>query len=682
MCCSGGVLALGSAASAGELSPAGGLEFTAAAELTLDFEDADALPALECEACSVSVQESAADELALEGDAYLALSSDSETLRLSLLPPALPSAGPPGLQRSGRYEARLWVRHARVIAHIARKAYATRDLVPLYPTGRTTSDGWVELASAAIDLDPLGAASAPHTAPLEELSLEVQGSGVQLDAFELIRLGDYQAEKACLGAFDSACGAGELCVAERCRDINQLVPPLPDAEHRTAVAEYLMQRVELIFGGGLTRREFRPAALEAMRGMLTASSAADYWGAYERGVRLLHDAHTVMRSTLRGVRSDRRLAACFIEGRADLSQGVWASNPAYADILVSHVGASNNLGLIPGDRLVAVDGLHPIAWARSIISVNARYRSSTDPDVYGELVEQLHDQIPSFARTFSVVRCDPLTAACSDRVETLSVAALPISEDDQPGCDNRPRYHQLDPPEGAELHRLEAPWRSLVSDATDAERIYGVTWNDLLPDEAAFFRQSNALFKAEARGVILDHRTGNGGVLDAPTAITELVRTPQLLSIGSFMSVAADDFPQDSAAGVSLFSKLLTLGGAGLAFEVGSDSPDLALPVALLIHRDASASDWLPHGMKGAPMVRIFGPHETAGAFSSFYQFDYWSGFGAQLASGDTVTAQGEMLIGHGIAPDEVVEHTQSDLLAGRDAPYLRALAWVRSNLK
>lgn len=81
-------------------------------------------------------------------------------------------------------------------------------------------------------------------------------------------------------------------------------------------------------------------------------------------------------------------------------------------------------------------------------------------------------------------------------------------------------------------------------------------------------------------------------------------------------------------------------------------------------------------------MVRIFGPHETAGAFSSFYQFDYWSGFGAQLASGDTVTAQGEMLIGHGIAPDEVVEHTQSDLLAGRDAPYLRALAWVRSNLK
>src|SRR5690606_37189113 len=64
MCCSGGVLALGSAASAGELSPAGGLEFTAAAELTRDFEDADALPALECEACSVSVQESAADELA------------------------------------------------------------------------------------------------------------------------------------------------------------------------------------------------------------------------------------------------------------------------------------------------------------------------------------------------------------------------------------------------------------------------------------------------------------------------------------------------------------------------------------------------------------------------------------------------------------------------------------------
>jgi C-terminal processing protease CtpA/Prc len=119
-----------------------------------------------------------------------------------------------------------------------------------------------------------------------------------------------------------------------------------------------------------------------------------------------------------------------------------------------------------------------------------------------------------------------------------------------------------------------------------------------------------------------------------------------------------------------------------LLYEVGSNAADTSLPVALLIHRDGSASDWLPHGMKGAPKVRIFGPHETAGAFSSFYQYAYWSRFEFQLASGDTITYQGDALIGHGVEPDEIVEHTQSALLRGIDNPYEAALAWVRANLK
>lgn len=331
---------------------------------------------------------------------------------------------------------------------------------------------------------------------------------------------------------------------------------------------------------------------------------------------------------------------------------------------------------------MAIDGQHPIAWARSIFSINSRARTSSDPDVYSEFVELLHDQIPNFARTFSVVRCDPQTLQCADRVETLTVNDIPETDADMPSCDNRPLLHQSEPPEGAALRRFEGPWRSLVSDAQPEEKIYGVTWNYLLPEDAAFFRQSNQIFRQDARGVILDHRTGNGGVLDAPTAITELVREKQLLSIGTFKNLAGDEYPPDSAGGEALFNELLQLGGAGLAYEVGSDSPDVTLPVALLIHRDTSASDWLPHGMKGAPNARIFGPHETAGAFSSFYQFDYWSGFGSQLASGDTVTLDGQLLIGNGIAPDEVVEHTQSTLLQGIDAPYQRALEWVRSNLK
>ena len=145
-------------------------------------------------------------------------------------------------------------------------------------------------------------------------------------------------------------------------------------------------------------------------------------------------------------------------------------------------------------------------------------------------------------------------------------------------------------------------------------------------------------------------------------------------------SDSRDDGPATEAEGIARFEKLVKI--PSQVFEVGSSTPDLELPVALLLHRDGSASDWLPHGLKGAPNVRIFGPHETAGAFSSFYEFSYWSRFDFQMASGDTITFDGKTLIGHGVEPDEVVMHTQSSLLQGKDLPYEAALAWVRANLK
>src|SRR5690606_3130111 len=119
-----------------------------------------------------------------------------------------------------------------------------------------------------------------------------------------------------------------------------------------------------------------------------------------------------------------------------------------------------------------------------------------------------------------------------------------------------------------------------------------------------YFLETNQFFKESARGVILDHRAGSGGTRDAPQAITQLVRTPQALSVGPvFMMTAADDGPANADEGIERFTALSKI--PNQLYQVGSDSPDLDLPVALLLHRDGSASDWLPHGMKGAPNVRI-----------------------------------------------------------------------------
>jgi hypothetical protein len=298
--------------------------------------------------------------------------------------------------------------------------------------------------------------------------------------------------------------------------------------------------------------------------------------------------------------------------------------------------------------------------------------------------------IPTYAKNFSVVRCNPQTLVCASTVETIDITDIPEGDVGVPSCDNRPVYHQLNPPEEfpgsiADFHYVPFfPWRDLVVDSQPGENIYGMTWDTLYGTSQGltpYFQQTNEFFKTEARGVILDHRAGNGGTRDAPAAITELVRTPFELSVGpTFMMTAADDGPATDAEGVARFAELAVI--SSQVYEVGSASPDVDLPVALLVHRDGSASDWLPHGMKGAPNVRIFGPHETAGAFSSFYEFSYWSRLDFQMASGDTITFEGKTLIGHGVEPDQIVQHTQTALLQGKDLPYEAALAWVRQNLK
>ncbi len=80
----------------------------------------------------------------------------------------------------------------------------------------------------------------------------------------------------------------------------------------------------------------------------------------------------------------------------------------------------------------------------------------------------------------------------------------------------------------------------------------------------------------------------------------------------------------------------------------------------------------------GGANIRLFG-RRTAGAFSSFFQFDYYGMLSWQFGSGDYVRADGTTHLGEGVLPDEDLMPKQSDLLAGRDTVFLRALEWVRT---
>ncbi|MBI5535497.1 MAG: hypothetical protein HY898_22395 [Deltaproteobacteria bacterium] len=589
--------------------------------------------------------------------------------------------------------ARLWTRHQNVVAmFVARfNSSASAELITdLMPTGRCTSDGWVELQSAPLSIDGLDLSAA---------ALAVRGGG-EIDGFELVEDGVFRAQEACAGAFDTVCGPEGICLAGRCRDGASLVPPLPAAGEREKVVDWLESRVRFLFGGRWTRQHYLPLALEEIERMRQATGAWSFWNGFATAVHKLHDWHTSLSGIVMAVESPRHLNLCFLEGYADLSHKQWPSDPQHLDILVAYTGSNRTLGLKRGDRLLAVDGIHPISWARSLAGVSWDFWQADDDSSNAEFVERMRGLIPMFARNFTVLRCDEASASCADTPEVIDVSSIPEdlpSDGDTVGCDNRPAYHlDIANPPSAETHRDVSYniFLGPVVDAQPGENIWGMTWDLLWGPTMTpqFLKLGKTFADNQVRGVILDHRAGSGGTIDAAEAITRLAREPLDLAIFPFWRPTAGfEGPADAAEGLAIFNryKVYTNDPDGpqkvqpdLTYTVGSKTADAQLPIAMLIHRDGSASDYLPYGLKGAPKVRIFGPHATAGAFSSFFNLNFWGNLSMQVATGDTISNDGGAHIGHGVQPDEVVLPLQSDLIHGKDTIYERALQWVRSELK
>jgi hypothetical protein len=595
----------------------------------------------------------------------------------------------------GSYRATVWMRHGSLNAQMVALYQDASGLAPtvakMLPTGRTTSDGWVELASNDFPVD------GPS---LEHAYLRVADyastDGVELDALEVVPSGEFVAAATCAGHADPSCGPERQCEWGQCVLPRLTFPPLPSDELRGPVVDVLESRLRLFFGGQRTRADDLPTALATLETMRTAPTATAFWNAWGLGMRRLHDWHTHADAGVgSGIAPAHRLNACFFEGDADRSQGTWPKDPRYADILVSHAGQGSG-GLAAGDRVVAIDGLHPIDWARSLIDVYWGFWQACDPAVFAELAERLGGPtwgggalVVRYATTITVIHCNAANGTCDDVPTTIRVADLP----NDPGgpdvyCDNRPFYHLADGkgPDPANHYGLWwTVFRGRIEGTTQDEAIFGMAWDSLMgngdPNGYINTQISAAVadFEANARGVILDHRAGNGGTLDAASNLTRLVRPGEAIAVVRMpMEIGGFDGPADADAGVAIFDKWKTESG----YLVGDAAFAPDLPVALILHRDGSASDYMPFGMKGGPKVRLFGPHATAGGFSTFIQFDYWQALAFQFASGDTIAFDGRALIGHGVEPDEIVLPKQSDLLAGKDTLHEAALAWVRANLK
>ncbi|MBW2528820.1 MAG: hypothetical protein JRI23_31885 [Deltaproteobacteria bacterium] len=675
-----GALALGSVpVEAGEFDAVGTLHRDPAAIAFVGFEGTVEryVPSSEDEACQTPMYELVSDGTSVEGQGHIsvdALEGCSERFTVTL-PPV-----------DGSYRATVWMRHGAVDAQltVAYAADSGRETVraKMFPTGRYTSDGWVELASNEFPVD--GA--------LVDVAYLLVGDyahrqGLDLDALEIVRQGDHLSVRPCTGVGDPVCTEEESCIYQRCRLERLSVPPLPPEPFRDDVVDQMQSHLRVFFGGRKTRLEDLPAALDILESIRSAETAWQFWGGWARAIRRLHDAHTsAWRGSSYSSSQTRRINACFIEGDGDASAHIWPRHPKYKDLLVSHAGTEDTHGFDQGDRLVAVDGLHPIEWALTQLPNRWSWSQATDSDVYSEIAQSMRSLVIEFASQVTVIDCDSAQGTCDPIPRTVVIGELPEGTGGNVRCDNRPFYHFDEANNPGPNHNTGWQFfRGAIVGTTPEEAIFGMVWDTLYGggDPSGHVNSNiNAAiddWKVNARGVILDHRTGNGGTLDAVNNLTRLVRPPETIAIDmSPLSWAGFDGPETPADGIALFQQYRSR----FDWTVGDDDHDPLLPVALLVHRDVSASDYLPHAMKGSPKVRLFGPHGTAGAFSTYLSLRYWSGLGFNFASGEPITSDGRALIGHGVVPDVAVDQKQSDLLAGVDTIHEAALAWVRQELK
>jgi Peptidase family S41 len=661
------LLGLSGQAAAGSFSQAGVYAFDEAASDSFDFENG-APPPVNEEDPPITVVES---PTALSGSHVVEVMPFGSADLLAELPSSKHS-----------YRVSLWIRGGDTVGFfVTAHGEDTRaaEIATLYPTGRMTSDGWVELANSGIRFDG-------------ERSMGVVGvfspGGCEMDAVEIVAEGDLSGElnASCDGVVgSSACLADQVCYWSECRNMGGWVPPIP--QNRQAATEYLANRFRFHFGPFANRTLDMPASLSAVEAMKSADTPWAYWNNYLLAIRRLHDGHTSTSSLANfAIDNPKPLNVCFLEGDADLSQSLAPSDPLYRDVVVSHTGPDHNLGLKAGDRLVSVDGMHPIAWSRSLIDRTWSHPAISNHETFAEHASRLRASISRWAHEVVVIRCDPNTNACSPP-ETISIADVPFdppdAEVDVVACDNRPLRHLVDSPAN-HSGGFDSAYVGIVNESDSTEKIYGVEWESLSTTNgndgvgAALNAALDSIDAGGANGAILDHRTGTGGTIVGPAIVWNWAVPNHLVSFTQTRQRAEDEQPS-TAEGLSLFnlalqSNQVVTGGSGAATN---------LPVALLITQDVSASDWLPLGLKGAaPNVRIFGPYQTNGAFSTRYQFSYWLGMSAVMATGDTFVPDGSTQAGHGVEPDVVVLPKQSDLLVGKDTVFEAAIAWIRQEMQ
>ena len=556
-----------------------------------------------------------------------------------------------------RVSARYWARGVGTgyLASSPKSAGAPLYASSFFPTGRVTSDGWVEFATEPVVFDG---------STIDALYVSLQtttNESVEIDALEVVAE-DAPAPTTCNAT--TACGTGFHCLAEVCLEDGAGVPGLPPAAERTAVADLFESQLRYHFGGLASRRDHLQPALAELEAMKTQTTAGAYWHRLHTAMHSLHDAHTF---AYVGPYEQTSLGTCFVEGHADVSgTGGTADRP---DILVSH--ALGEADFHSGDQLVAVDGQHPIDF---MIGLEGRYPGglyATDPASHSAMVGYLRDAIALFGHEVSVATCASNGTCAAPTTRAVSSLAKPKGAIN---CDYRFEFPtDGDGPDPVTHELAKYVYLAHLAGTPADSGFYGIVFDSFMPEDTSTDPFAPLLTTVRTgHGMLIDHRIGFGGDGLLAAEFSQPVRPKARMTV----TLSTQGFlwrdPIDQAVGQAIFANADSQSDA---IEAGSDDYDPTLRAAVMTMNGESSGDFFPFYMKGPKNVRIFGGR-TQGAFSTAKYFSYW-GMGWGFGSGETWGPDGLPMLGKSLVPDEVILPKQSDALQGVDTVLTRARTWL-----
>jgi len=350
-----------------------------------------------------------------------------------------------------------------------------------------------------------------------------------------------------------------------------------------------------------------------------------------------------------------------------------------------------------GDALTAIDGRNPVEWMHDVFGKHA-YTLPNDPGAeLGWSATAMSALIGRRASTIEITRCDSDTRCdgTHKQVLTIDVASrvydsIRKTGDVGPlpnyfGCDIR-FQHAIDKfaPDVNGENKINGQIVKGDVLAIEFDGTYGRSkWS---PSMRAFFPES-----APPTKVLFDTRQGNGGHLNNPETVVDLIRAPTepigglLLpraawdgtDIAALLKAARPCYDSPSGSYACLFADVYFNEATPVAASAR---------VAFLNTANVSANDFLARFVKGRSNLRIFAPNPTSGAFGSIAGIPPllvgWDGGSLQMqdslfgASYDALGAA-KFESGTGVQPDVVMAQTMSDAMRDRDTMIDAAHAWL-----